>query len=475
MKPGLGTLLHDRALLQALLDHSLDNIYFKDTQSRFLCIGRRMAARIGLNTPQEAVGRTDFDFFPIEHAQVAFDDEQQIMLTGIALEDKEEHLTWPDGQDAYYSTSKMPLRDDEGHIIGTFGVSRDMTERRRTQTDLHRTNAELKERMEELQQHHREALLLKEMGEALLRCETISEAALAVTQFVRQLFRSQAGSLYVLNKHNSLLERAASWEARPTTPAVFAPCECHVLKTGLPLVTAQGPSQFCKHMGYGEDQAHICLPLQTNGEMIGVIHLQTNEDHDNLRWGPLADAVVQHINLSFANLKLRQSIKEQSVRDPLTGLYNRRYFDQILTEEMQLASRRGLPLSVLFMDVDLFRNYNRDHGHEGGDRVLTGVAEHMLANLRRRDVLCRFGGDEFTLILPEASLADAMQVAEKLRQGIKTVQVEHRGEVIGGLTASIGAASFPLHGQTPEDLVRSADQALYRAKAAGRDCVVCAG
>ena len=171
---------------------------------------------------------------------------------------------------------------------------------------------------------------------------------------------------------------------------------------------------------------------------------------------------------------LRETLYSQSVRDPLTGLFNRRFMEETLSREIRRAERHRQPLGVIILDLDHFKRFNDTFGHDAGDSLLREVGGFLKANIRGSDVACRFGGEEFFLILPESNLEDIHGKAEELRQKVSMLTVEHLGRSLGTITASFGVAVFPIHALTTTTLLRTADQALYQAKRAGRDRVVVA-
>jgi diguanylate cyclase (GGDEF)-like protein len=173
-------------------------------------------------------------------------------------------------------------------------------------------------------------------------------------------------------------------------------------------------------------------------------------------------------------LKLRETLRFQSIRDPLTGLYNRRYLEEFLQKEIYRSQRSGKPFAVVMIDVDHFKRFNDTFGHEAGDMVLQELGKFLRHNVRGSDVACRYGGEELTLILPESSLENSETFAEKIREGVKHLNVKSRHQSLDGITISIGVAVFPQDGLTYEQLLESADGALYRAKKAGRDRVILA-
>ncbi len=189
----------------------------------------------------------------------------------------------------------------------------------------------------------------------------------------------------------------------------------------------------------------------------------------------LAVTVTEQVALALSNIRLRETLRNQAIRDPLTGLFNRRYLEETLEQEISRAARNKQQIGAIMIDIDHFKRYNDTYGHEAGDAVLSELGRFLEKSLRGGDTPCRYGGEEFTVLLPGASLENALQKAERLREGVKELNVQHRGRSIGAITLSMGVACFPDQGLTGEILLRAADQALYQAKASGRDRVVSAG
>lgn len=171
------------------------------------------------------------------------------------------------------------------------------------------------------------------------------------------------------------------------------------------------------------------------------------------------------------NQKLQAQLTEQANRDPLTGLYNRRYLDSTMPRELAHAKRDGQAMWLMLIDIDHFKSINDNYGHQAGDEVIKGVAHLLHDKARAEDVVCRFGGEEFLLLLPNMPQAVALTRAEEWRQTFADSVISAAGQQIQA-TLSIGMADYPLHGSTQEELIGNADRALYRAKSQGRNCVV---
>jgi diguanylate cyclase (GGDEF)-like protein len=215
--------------------------------------------------------------------------------------------------------------------------------------------------------------------------------------------------------------------------------------------------------------------MQVHGEILGVLHVQS-EHEENLDEAKrqLAYTVVEQAGMALSNLKLREALREQSIRDPLTGLYNRRYMEEALKQQMSRVTRQLHPIGIIMIDIDHFKRFNDTYGHTAGDALLRELGQFLQRRIRGEDIACRYGGEEFTLIMPDASLEAAQQRAEALRQEAIQLRVQDGGQSPEAITLSLGVAIYPQHGQTIENVLRAADAALYRAKQEGRDRVIVA-
>jgi diguanylate cyclase (GGDEF)-like protein len=256
------------------------------------------------------------------------------------------------------------------------------------------------------------------------------------------------------------------------------PSDCWALKRGQPHLT-NGPDDLCcPHYAAAAPGAggSLCVPLVTQGEVIGVLYLEGIDADAPTRRSQVAlvTRFAEQIALALSNVRLRETLRRQSIIDPLTGLFNRRFMDETLHRELIRADRKGTSLSLLVLDLDHFKQLNDTHGHDAGDAVLKAVSHLIRQNVRESDLACRFGGEEMVVILPECDAAAAVERSEKIRDAIATLTVQHAGLTISAVTASLGVAVSSQHGTVAETLLRTADQALYRAKHGGRNRVVMA-
>jgi diguanylate cyclase (GGDEF)-like protein len=217
----------------------------------------------------------------------------------------------------------------------------------------------------------------------------------------------------------------------------------------------------------------MCVPMLAQGDALGVLHLVGPPALGDRAFSELtqrlAVAAAEACALALASIKLREQLRDQSLRDSLTGLYNRRYAEETLLREIGRAERDASALSVVMLDLDHFKRLNDEFGHDAGDMALREAATLLAENVRTSDVVSRVGGEEFLLLLPGASAEAALGKMDVLREKMKALELFHRGRRLPPLMFSAGAASFPANGIAPDPLLRSADKALYEAKHAGRD------
>jgi diguanylate cyclase (GGDEF)-like protein len=327
-----------------------------------------------------------------------------------------------------------------------------------------------------------EVELLRQLSELLQACANAEEAYAIMAQLCGQLFPDADGAVLVTSSSRDALLAVAVWGGAPSARDRFGLDECWALRRGriyrVDDVTASPP---CPHLGRPGPPAFVCVPLAAQGDTLGLFTLAARAGAEADAGGGLGDArvrlavtVAEQFALALANLRLRETLRSQSIRDPLTGLFNRRYMEETLDRELSRAEREGRPLAVILVDLDRFKHFNDTFGHAAGDAILAAIGTLLRALSRAGDIACRYGGEEFVLILPEASLADARRRADEIRQAIRELSVMHEGLRLDGVRCSIGVAACPEHGAAGSALLRSADAALYRAKREGRDQVVLA-
>ncbi|HXS74390.1 MAG TPA: diguanylate cyclase [Rhodanobacteraceae bacterium] len=313
------------------------------------------------------------------------------------------------------------------------------------------------------------------LGEMLQSCREPDEAIAVIERALPPLLPEMSGCLSLINPSQNTVEARMHWGARGADLAdgVFAPDDCWALRRsqahpGFGEIAAP----TCAHLVHaGVTAGHVlCLPLSAQGQVLGVLSLVAEHAFDPGS-RELMLTVGDQLALAIANLRLQQSLREQSIRDPLTGLFNRRYLEASLPRELARAERRRSHVALLMLDLDHFKRYNDSHGHDAGDALLGQFGVTLTHLCRGEDIACRYGGEEFTVVLVDIDKDSALARAEAIRSATTRIELRHRGQRLPAPSVSIGVA-MSSEGISPEELKRTADQALYRAKREGRDRVM---
>jgi diguanylate cyclase (GGDEF)-like protein len=317
------------------------------------------------------------------------------------------------------------------------------------------------------------------MSDVLQACQTSEEAYNTTAHFASRFFSGYEGGVYMLNNSKNLFEKVAAWGASALLEPVFVPDECWALRLGREhLVDDPASGLLCRHVPHPLPTGYLCMPMMAQGEAIGILHLQkiAAGEGDLLEaTAPLAATVAEGVALAVANLKLRETLRSQAIRDGLTGLFNRRYMEETLERELHRVTRLGIPLGLAMLDLDHFKKYNDTFGHHAGDELLRALGRLIRSQIREDDIACRYGGEEFLIIMPGASRQVTLERSEQLRQCVKQLHEMHPGQFLHPITISIGLAIFPDNSSSGDNLIQAADAALYRAKKAGRNRVVAVG
>lgn len=310
------------------------------------------------------------------------------------------------------------------------------------------------------------------MVELLQTCHSQSEANTVIRGALPKLLPGVGGALYVSRRDDAALELQVSWGPLETTEA-FSPEDCWALRRGRPhLYEPASAATVCRHLGESEDTC-LCVPLVSQGETLAVLHLrEARSERLTEDVQRLASALAEQLSLAVGNLRLQETLRSGSERDPLTELYNRRHLEISLHRELARAQRHGFPLSLVMLDVDHFKAFNDSNGHDAGDEVLRSVAHVLKRHTRAEDVACRYGGEEFVIVLTDCAVDDAYSKGEAIREAIAQLHVFSHGIALPRITASLGIACYPEDGERMEDLIAGADAALYRAKSTGRNRIV---
>lgn len=351
--------------------------------------------------------------------------------------------------------------------------------------DLTRQVVKYEELHAEMNRLTRESSLLADLGDLLQSCLSPEEAYKLIVEHSQVLFPNSSGAVCVTASSRDLVEAVAVWGEPALVERSFPPGDCWALRRGrVHQFGQESPILACPHLGEARPRYAMCVPMMAQGEALGILYLDSGRKEQGGREIPskevreaqlrLARTLAEHIGLALANLNLREVLRSQSIRDSLTGLFNRRYMEESLERELRRASRKQCSLGVMMIDIDHFKTFNDSFGHDAGDAVLRELAKIFKAQFRGEDIVCRYGGEEFTIILPDATLQGTQERAEQLREVAKNAIAQYRGQALDHVTLSIGVSSYPEKGLVAEALLRAADSALYRAKEDGRDRVILA-
>jgi len=312
---------------------------------------------------------------------------------------------------------------------------------------------------------------LAQFSEQLQSCRALEEIVEVLSVAMRGLLPQFDGALYLQAPGRNVVARQAAW-GKPEHPLedMFSPDDCWAMRRGV-LYPGDGKAPACKHLGEATPPEHaLCAPLKANEGTFGVLHFQGGST-PTLAERRLAQNIADQLALTVANLRLQEMLRVQQVRDPLTGLFNRRAMEASLLHECLKARRKNQTVGLLMIDLDLFKRFVDKHGHETGDVALAQVASQITQSVRQDDIVCRYGGEEFVVIMPDADADTAREQGDAIRRAVKAAHIDLNGRRLEVITVSVGVAVYPLHGAEPTLCLRAADKALNAAKEAGRDRV----
>lgn len=428
---------YDRSILRAALAQAPEFLYVKDVDGRFLTVNEAVARHQGYSDPAQMIGMTDFDVTDPARAQHLYEQERRIIEGGTSVLDLEEEIVEKSGEHRWYRTSKVPLTGKDGRIVGLAGMTVDITGVKQLEREL-------------IESRDRLSLAMSEMSDGLALFDRDGYLVFCNEQYRKAFPRSEHVRVVGAHIKDILLECARSGE-----------------QLGIPEDDIEGWAERVASL--------LRVPNVVTVELFNGSYLQLR---NQLASNDSALVIVTDVtDLKLAERALIEAnadLSRQASTDALTGLANRRVFDDALERDMARCGRAGTPLSLILLDVDRFKHYNDLHGHQAGDRCLVMVANALRASLLRpTDLAARYGGEEFAVILPDTDITGAEAVAERIRTAIAGAATSELGIEV---TASLGVAEYDLAKgpSTPENLVRRADGALYSAKAAGRNRVMAA-
>ncbi|TIV14195.1 MAG: diguanylate cyclase, partial [Mesorhizobium sp.] len=468
-----------RAHIEDIVETAAEGIAVLDAEGRIASvnpaaatmIGRRADKIVGL---QWDAALTLHDPKGAEFASGASPVEMAL-ATG-RQQQREIRLVRLDGSQIPIIASCSPLSRSDGGLVLTLN---DISELRRAEGVVNERADQLAILNRELHEKSETTARLVKLGELLQACVTFPEAFSVVGTAMTEFLGGLSGSVHLTSASRNLVEEMAHWGDVRSSVNQFAPEDCWALRRGQEHVVGPGLlTPRCAHITENGNKGYVCMPLAAQGETLGIMHLCEPNAAEKPQWlterQQILRGVVDTLALALANLRLRETLRQQSIRDPNTGLFNRRCLEETSSRELRRMERSSQPLAVIMLDVDHFKQFNDTFGHEAGDLVLKQVAATLIEHARDSDVVSRYGGEEFALVMPGCSLEEGAQRAETLRQAIKHLHLAHRGRTLGTVTASFGVAAYPEHGTGWAEITNAADHAQYDAKAEGRDRVVVA-
>lgn len=488
--------------LENVFDESADVIGIVDDKGKFTRWNKAGLELYGY-TLEEVRGKSAFDLYADKNGLEKM--LAQLRRDGY-VRNYEINMRRKDGCITPFALSIRLLRDSDNQVFGSVTVARDLSdikqtmaaseamnlrlqeeinERKQAETQRQETLGKLQATVAEVEQRNQDITILNDIGDLLQSCLTREEACQGIAKLVPQLFPGLSGSLYMLSPRKGLLlEAVATWGEVQSGEQVFTADKCWALRRGgVHLVKEASANLLCKHIIEPLPTEYMCVPLIAQGEIIGLLYMHApppGGPDTTLRGAVdyltesdqrLAVTAAKQISLALANLNLRESLHNQAIIDPLTGLFNRRYLEETFEREIYRAKRRNAPIGIIMVDLDHFKRINDNFGHDAGDLVLVRLADLFKKQIRHEDIPCRYGGEEFLLIMPDSALETTRQRAEDLRELISHMEINHLGLSLGTITASFGVSSYPNQGGEVEDIIRAADAALYRAKQEGRNRV----
>ena len=427
----------ERGLLYGALEQAPDFLYVKDTNSEFLAVNRAVAGYNGFSHPSEMQGRSDFDLSPPDRAQALYEAEQQVVRSGRPIVNFEEQLVDAAGQPRWFTTSKAPIRNADGEIVGVAGVTKDISERKALENELRYSRNQL-------------SYVLAEMSDGL---------ALFDRQGILVFCNEQYRSSFPLTAPM----RRPGVHFRDIMRAVVATGE----QRGVPETNQEAWVDEIAASLHTQSEQEIEM---ADGRWVQIRRRPTSDGYSVV----VVSDVTTNKKAELALFGMTEQLKHLATTDSLTGLLNRRAFDEALERELTRSTRERTPISLLLIDVDRFKAFNDYYGHPAGDGCLRAISQCIRSVLRRPgDLVARYGGEEFVVILPNTDEDGAFTIASLLRTSLRELQLEHVGSEKKVVTVSVGIASYGglVDRRRGTELLARADEALYDAKAAGRDRV----
>ncbi|MEM7329395.1 MAG: diguanylate cyclase [Pseudomonadota bacterium] len=453
---------------QLIAENSTDPIAILDAQARMEWVNAAYEAATGYSR-EECAGKTPGDL--LTGPETDRETLRDLMRAGsekrsMRCEVKQYRKS---GVPYWAEIILTPILDEKQEVTHYLVFARDVTERR----DLERDRKIARENEQRRQAERR---VLSKTTEWLYAARSLDDLYNVVECCAPKLMPASSGALYIYSNSRDVLDLAVGWGNSPP-PNYIEPDDCWALRRGRAYHFGNEDIEFpCGHY-HGDVASSFCLPLLAHGETIGMLWCHTDaacqaEEGGHARYWDVALMLAEQVSLTIANVRLRQELQDRSIKDPLTGLWNRRYFLDCLRREKARADSNELGFSLISIDIDHFKRFNDHHGHDAGDLVLRRVTAELVSAAGAAGIVCRVGGEELAVICPEMHGEAAMTFAQSLHNAVKRVDIVYQGETLPCVTFSAGVSTYPSDHSSIDEMMRNADNALYQAKRAGRDRVV---
>ena len=459
------TLAEDAPVMLWLTNSTGENIFSNSIYKNF--IGRENVEKMG--------GKAWFLALHPDDQQFCLNTFSDAFQTHKAF-DMEYRLKRRDGEYRYILDRGEPYINKNGIFSGFIGSSTDISERKTSEDDLQKSH-------QELMQYNQEMSLINQLNSYLQVCRTLPETYPVISHYAEQIFPDWAGNLYLFNETKTLVESTTMWgEVRVKSEDIISPDDCWALRQGREHIAIEIENRLtCNHV-HNDIDSYTCVPIIAQGEMLGMIHMEYighfgfETDEERQRYFQSRERLMKiaadNLALSLVSLNLREALKHQSIRDPLTSLFNRRYMEESLQMEVSKTARSGEGLGIVMADIDHFKKFNDSYGHDAGDTVLVAFAKLLKNTFRDSDIICRYGGEEFIIIMPGIELELVAERANELCIMVKELELFYDDKLLPNVTASFGVSHLSDNINDATELIKLADVALYKAKKAGRDQVV---
>ncbi|MEH2333657.1 diguanylate cyclase domain-containing protein [Nostoc sp.] len=465
------SLQRSQQIQRLFLDQGPFAAYIKDEQSRVLYYNQEIQSRFSVD-PQEWLGKTDSEYLPDpEEGRRVMENDQVVLKTLRPLKLIEEIKIPGNDQPCYWLSFKFPFSDYLTGACRIGGISIDITESIEAQRSLTDLNRQLEEKTLELEAKKRELIYLSDMADMLYSCEFEDEVYQVVALTCSKLFPNMSGCINIIANSKNYVQINSTWGSQRSSKEVFLLSDCWALRRGkLNLFSPCNAGLMCSHLIPPVSGAHLCVPLFGQGEVIGILHINALEEISREEQ-QITEIIARTLGIALNNLSIKQRLTYDSLRDGMTQLFNQSYMQNITEQRLAEAERSGQPLSVIFLDIDNFKSYNSHYGHMTANIVLQELAKLLLKSISSFDIACRWGGEEFVIVMPNMMLETLRKRVEQLRVDVEQMQLKDGDQILKSITASFGiAVSEP--GITVKDFLNRANQAMLEAKRTGKNRIM---